>query len=133
MERRTFLLGLIGSRRRPDSARTVATPSQALSLAPQTPSEAVEVSEGAEVSANNLDEVRPSMHDIIAVAADAFTAAMSGAPTDVIRGGRDEGIGGADVGVSIIEPAPNHRAAGRRLRSGIGELTLTEFLTPYGS
>ena len=71
------------------------------------------------------------MHNIIAVAADAFTAAMSGAPTDVIRGGH-EGIGGADVG-TIIKPAPNLRAAGRRLRSGIGELTLTEFLTPYGS
>ena len=58
MERRTFLLGLIGSLAAATLARTVATPSQALSLAPQTPSEAVEVSEGAEVSANNLDEVR---------------------------------------------------------------------------
>ena len=43
------------------------------------------------------------MHNIIAVAADAFTAGMSGAPTDVIRGGH-EGIGGADVG-TIIKPA----------------------------
>ena len=40
------------------------------------------------------------MHNIIAVAADAFTAAMSGAPTDVIRGGH-EGIGGAGVGIII--------------------------------
>ena len=58
MERRTFLLGLIGSLAAATLAPAVAAPSQALSPAPQTPSEAVEASESAEVSANNLDEVR---------------------------------------------------------------------------
>jgi hypothetical protein len=56
MERRTFLLGLIGSLAAATLAPAMAAPS-ALSLAPQTPSEAIEGTEGAEVSASNLDDV----------------------------------------------------------------------------
>ena len=39
MERRTFLLGLIGSLTAASLAPAVAAPSQALSLSPQTPPE----------------------------------------------------------------------------------------------
>jgi hypothetical protein len=55
MERRTFLLGFIGSLAAATLAPAVAAPSQPLTLAPQTPSEAVEA---AEVSAYDLDDVR---------------------------------------------------------------------------
>src|SRR5688500_14344827 len=58
MERRTFLLGLIGSLAATTLAPALAKPAQAQLLAPQTPSEAVEATEGAEVSTSNLDDVR---------------------------------------------------------------------------
>src|SRR5215218_10346025 len=54
MERRTFLLGLIGSLAAAGLAPAVAAPSHALSLAPQTPSEGAEA---AEVSADNAHGV----------------------------------------------------------------------------
>ena len=54
MERRTFLLGLIGSLAATSLAPAVAAPSHALSPAPQTPPEGADA---AEVSADNLDEV----------------------------------------------------------------------------
>ena len=56
MERRTFLLGLIGSLAATTLAPALAKPAQAIAL--QTPSEAVEATEGAEVSTSNLDDVR---------------------------------------------------------------------------
>ena len=55
MERRTFLLGLIGSLAAASLAPAVAAPSHELSLAPQTPPEGAEA---AEVSADNRDGVR---------------------------------------------------------------------------
>jgi hypothetical protein len=55
MERRTFLLGLIGSLAAASLAPAMVAPSHALSLAPQTPSEGAEA---AEFSADNLDGVR---------------------------------------------------------------------------
>ena len=54
MERRTFLLGLIGSLASVTLAPAVAAPSHALSLPPQTPSEGAEA---AEISADDLDGV----------------------------------------------------------------------------
>jgi hypothetical protein len=57
MERRTFLLGLIGSLATAASlAPAEAAPSQALPLAPQTQ---LEGAEAAEISADNLDRVGP--------------------------------------------------------------------------
>ncbi len=58
MERRTFLLGLIGSLAAATLAPALGAPSQAIALAPQTPPEAVEGTESAEVSASDLDDVR---------------------------------------------------------------------------
>ena len=55
MERRTFLLRLIGSLAAASLAPAVAAPSHAQSLAPQTPPEGAEA---AEFSADNLDQVR---------------------------------------------------------------------------
>jgi hypothetical protein len=54
MERRTFLLGLIGSLAAASLAQAEAAPTHALSLAPQTPSEGAEA---AELSADDLDGV----------------------------------------------------------------------------
>ena len=55
MERRTFLLGLIGSLAAVSLAPAVAAPSHALSLVPETPSEGAEA---AALSADDVDEVR---------------------------------------------------------------------------
>ena len=55
MERRTFLLGLIGSLAAASLAPAVAAPSHALSLTPQPASEGAEA---AEFSADDLDGVR---------------------------------------------------------------------------
>ena len=54
MERRTFLLGLIGSFAAASLAPAVAAPLHTLTLAPQTPAEGA----AAEFSADNLDDVR---------------------------------------------------------------------------
>jgi hypothetical protein len=54
MERRTFLLGLIGSLTAASLAPAVAAPSQALSLSPQSPPKGAEA---AEISADDLDGV----------------------------------------------------------------------------
>ena len=54
MERRTFLLGLIGSFTAASLVPAVAAPSQALSLSPQTRSDGAET---AEISADDLDGV----------------------------------------------------------------------------
>jgi len=58
MERRTFLLGFMGSLAAATLAPAMVAPSQGLSLAPQAPPEAVEPTESAEVSASNLDGER---------------------------------------------------------------------------
>jgi hypothetical protein len=55
MERRTFLLGLIGSLAAAGLAPSVAKPAHALSLTPPTPSESAEA---AGFSAGDLDGVR---------------------------------------------------------------------------
>ena len=104
MERRTFLLGLIGSLAAATLAPAMAAPSQALSLSPQTPSEGAEATEAQRSAQDDLDGVITSMPNIIADAADASIAAMLGAPTDGIRGGH-EGIGGAGVGIIIAVAA----------------------------
>jgi hypothetical protein len=53
MEKRTFLLGLIGSLTAASFAPAVASPSHALALVPQTSSEGAEA---AEISADNLED-----------------------------------------------------------------------------
>jgi hypothetical protein len=57
MERRTFLLGVIGSLAAATLAPAMVTPSQAMSLAPP-PTEGLEATVSAEVSAGNLDDVK---------------------------------------------------------------------------
>ena len=99
MERRTFLLGLIGGFAAIGLAPAVATSAHALSLKPPTQSEGAEA---ADISADSLDGVKIEDAQYYRRRARRVYRRYYRRPSDVTGDGH-AGIGGAGVG-TIIDP-----------------------------